>query len=112
MPGKSHLKSLEARKNLLLAESELNRVHLIQEWDRMKQEVHLLVNPVKTAARLAATAAKFGLLFSLWRRIRRPTAPAPASNTNHRSSLRPFVLNLYRGMKTGISLWQTLRPRR
>lgn len=111
MPCKSHLKSLDAERRILLAESDLNRVYLIRELDRMKEETRALIKPVKTLGSIASTAARIGLVISIWRRVRRFKA-RPEENSDHHSFF-PIVFNLFRGMKTGLSLWRRLRsPRR
>ena len=49
MSGKNpRMNPLESRKQLLIAESELNRAQLVQEWQTMTDEVHSLVNQART----------------------------------------------------------------
>ncbi|HTV62676.1 MAG TPA: hypothetical protein VMH30_08920 [Verrucomicrobiae bacterium] len=109
MPGQSRLKSLEAQRLILTAESDLNRVQLLRELGRMKEETQALIKPLRTLAGIASTAAKIGLVLSLWRRFR----PKDRGNSDHDRSPRPFVTNLFRGMRTGLVLWRALRsPRR
>jgi hypothetical protein len=49
---------LESRKRLLIAESELNRAQLLQEWQSMADGVHLIAKRARTISSLAlATAA-------------------------------------------------------
>ncbi len=111
MPCQSRLKSLEAQRRILLAESDLNRVHLLRELAQMKEETQALIKPLKTLAGIASTAAKIGLVLSLWRRFR--PKDRRAGNSDHDRSHHPFVTNLFRGMRTGLFLWRTLRsPRR
>jgi len=50
------MKALESRKQLLIAESELNRAHLLQEWQMMAGEAHALGRQAKTMGSLAAAA--------------------------------------------------------
>jgi len=45
------------RKNLLIAESELNRAQLVREWQAMTGDVHALAHQVKTIGSLASMAA-------------------------------------------------------
>jgi hypothetical protein len=60
MSGKnSRLKALASRKHLLIAESDLNRAQLIQEWQTMAGQVHALARQAKT---LSAMASAAGLL--------------------------------------------------
>ena len=48
---------LESRKQLLIAESELNRVQLAQEWGAMTAGVRTLADRVKTCGSIASSAA-------------------------------------------------------
>jgi hypothetical protein len=49
--------SLASRKQLLVAESELNRAQLVQEWQTMRAEVHSLTNQARTLKAIAAAVA-------------------------------------------------------
>jgi negative regulator of sigma E activity len=51
------MKPLESRKQLLIAESELNRAQLVQEWRTMKGEVHALAEQAKTIRSIASAVA-------------------------------------------------------
>ena len=53
----SHLNPLASRKKLLLAESELNRARLVQDWQTMAGEVQALADQVQTLRSLATAAA-------------------------------------------------------
>jgi len=58
MSGKnSGLSRLAAQKQLLLAESELNRAQLAQEWRILVDEAHALADQAKTIRSLATAAA-------------------------------------------------------
>jgi len=48
---------LESRKKLLLAESELNRAQLVQEWHTLAGDVHALTESAKTIGFIASAAA-------------------------------------------------------
>ena len=48
---------LQSRKKLLLAESELNRAQLIQEWRTLAGDVHELTESAKTIGVIASAAA-------------------------------------------------------
>ena len=48
---------LESRKRLLVAESELNRAQLVQEWDAMTAGVRTLTGRVKTFGSIASASA-------------------------------------------------------
>jgi hypothetical protein len=51
------MKPLELRKQLLLAESELNREQLLQDWQVMRAEVHSLADQAKTIRSMANAVA-------------------------------------------------------
>ena len=65
MPGKkSCLTLLEVRKELLLAESELNRARLCKEWSDLKDEVHRLTEQARTVGSIASLAGTVMTAFS------------------------------------------------
>ncbi len=51
------MKSLESRKQLLIAESELNRAQLVQEWHTMADEARALAYQARTIRSFASAAA-------------------------------------------------------
>lgn len=51
------MNSIESRKKLLVAESELNREQLIQEWRIIAGEVHSLAHQARSIRSLADGAA-------------------------------------------------------
>ena len=58
MSGKNpRLNRLAAQKQLLLAESELNRAQLAQEWRALADEAHALADQAQTIRSLATAAA-------------------------------------------------------
>jgi len=80
MSGKNAgLKALESRKQLLIAESELNRAHLVHEWQTMAGDVHALTNQAKSIATIASTTASLVAgLRSFRRKKSAPTAEKPS----------------------------------
>ena len=73
------MKPLELRKQLLLAESELNRAQLLQEWQVMRAEVHSLAEQAKTVRSMAtAVASLVAGLSSCRRKATAPTAEKPS----------------------------------
>jgi hypothetical protein len=48
---------LKSRKQLLIAESELNRAQLIRELETMADQIHSLANQARTISSLASAAA-------------------------------------------------------
>ena len=71
----ARLKACEYRKQLLVAESELNRKHLIHELQTMADEVHALARQAKTAGSIASGVALLVGGLSFFRR--KTTAPGP-----------------------------------
>lgn len=59
------MKALESRKQLLIAESELNRASLNCEWQSMAGEVHALSHRAETILSMVMAAARLisGLSF-------------------------------------------------
>ena len=51
------MNELESTKRLLVAESELNRVHLMHEWQTMADEAHAVANQLKAAGPIASAVA-------------------------------------------------------
>ena len=102
MPGKkSQLTVLAARKRLLLAESELNRAQLVREMDAWKDQFHRskerledLGHAASVTAKVAATVATAGRLFS------------------RRNGKRSWIASLLNGATTGTSLWYLFRSLR
>ena len=74
---------LASRKQLLVAESELNRAQLLQDWETLASEAHALVDQARTLRSLAAGAASLvsvlsGLMASLRRKKEAPPSEKPA----------------------------------
>jgi hypothetical protein len=98
----TQLGPLESRKQLLIAESELNRAQLSQEWQAMAHGVRDLARRAKTIAVWASSAA---LLVAGVTALRRGSpAPGPA-----KSSWLQKILN---GARAASTIWFAFRPRR
>lgn len=80
MFGKNpRLNPLASRKQLLLAESELNRAQLAQEWRTLAGEVHALTNQARTVTALASAAASLVSGLVSWRQKKSaPSAEKPS----------------------------------
>ncbi len=93
------MKPLESRKQLLVAESELNRAQLIQEWQTVAGEARALAQQTRTISSLASAAASLvGGLVSL-----RFNKPAPAAE-------KPtWWQTLLKGAGMVTTLWQSFR---
>lgn len=51
------MNALESRKQLLIAESELNRAQMLHELQTIGSELHALANQARTAGSIAAAVA-------------------------------------------------------
>lgn len=102
MPGTtSRLNSLESRKQLLVAESELNRAGLSEEWQAMTRSVRDLAHEVKTIAAWASSAALVVAGVSALRR------DSPRSGTVKSS----WFQKILKGARVASTLWLALRAR-
>jgi hypothetical protein len=90
---KSQLTPLATRKQLLLVESELNRVQLLNEVRDFKNEIHHLRHQVCAIGSVASSAAKLAATFF-------------HHDEGKKSS---WVSTLLHGMQAGASLWRLLR---
>ena len=80
MSGKnSRMNPLESRKQLLLAESDLNRVGMVGDITSLAWEVHSLANQARTIASImsAATSLVVGLS-TCWRKKSPPLEAKPS----------------------------------
>ncbi len=69
------MKDLESRKQLLIAESELNRASLEWQWQSMAAEVHALRSRAETVGSLVKAAATLISGLSSLRGHQPPPAP-------------------------------------
>ena len=96
---RSQTNPLESRRRLLVAESELNREQLIQEWVVMTGGVRTLTNRVKFYGPIASVAA---LLVSGLAAVRRGKVGS--------SYMQPSWLQMIpKGASLLLSLWPALR---
>ena len=97
------MNSLESRKKLLIAESELNRAQLVQEWQTMTDEARLLVNQARTLRSMASAAAVLiNGVASL--RHKKEFAPAAEKPSWFKTALK--------GAQLASSIWLAFRARR
>lgn len=95
----SHASPLESRKQLLIAESELNRAQLREEWQTMALGAHDLANRAKTVVAWASSAALLVAGVTALRRC--PSAPGTG-----KSSWLQKILN---GARVASTLWLAFR---
>jgi hypothetical protein len=98
---KSHVSPLKSRKQLLIAESELNRAQLSEEWQKIAHGVRDLAHRAKTIAAWVSSAA---LLVAGATALRR--GPPPAGTA--KSSWFQKILN---GARVASTIWFAFRPR-
>ncbi len=92
---------LQLRKELLIAESELNRAQLIEEWNAMTESVRTFGTRVKTVTSVASVAALLMAGVSAFRRGR-------ASSNGTKSS---WLQTALKGAKLASSIWLAFRAR-
>ena len=101
MFGKNpRMNPLESRKQLLIAESELNRAQLVQEWQTMADGVRSLADRARTISFLASAAASLIAGLASFRR----TKSAPAGEKSS------WVQTVLKGAGLVSSLWLAFRP--
>ena len=93
---------LELRKRLLIAESEINRAQLRQEWEKLAAGLGGLADRAKTIGTYASVAA--ALVAGLATVRRSQAAPVEAK--------RSWMRTVVKGLRIAASIWLALRPRR
>jgi hypothetical protein len=95
------MKPLQSRKQLLIAESELNRAHLVHELQMLAGNVHALAAHVRTASSVASVVASLVAGLAFFRH--KKSAPAGEKPSWWQAILK--------GVGTVSSLWSQFRPR-
>lgn len=102
MFGNNHrVNPIESRKQLLIAESEINRVQLVQEWEAVADGIRSLADRVKSVSSLASVAATLVASVSAFRRGRPVEAGAKESRWR----------TLLKGASSISTLWLAFRSR-
>jgi hypothetical protein len=96
------LNPLELRKELLIAESEINRVQLAEEWNAMTAGFHNVTERVKSVGSIASVAVMLLAGVSAFRR--RKSESNGAKNSLFRTALK--------GAEIAGSVWQAWRARK
>jgi hypothetical protein len=109
MPRKiSQLKSLEARKRLLLAESEVNRAELMKEFDLLKDEFTRVKKNIRTIGSIASTAALVASAISIFHH--RTQRSDHSNGAEHKSSSKTSWLSAaLDGARMGASLFLKIK---
>jgi hypothetical protein len=92
---------LESRKQLLIAESELNRAQLVQEWQTMADGVRSVADRARTISSLASAAALLIAGLASFRRTK--SAPVDGKPS--------WWQTLLKGAPLAGLLWSEFRPR-
>jgi len=94
------MNSLASRKKLLVAESELNRAQLVQDWRTMAGEVQALTHQARTIGSFASAAATLvtGLL-SFRHKKSVPVDEKPS-----------WLKTILKGAGLVSTVWQAFRP--
>ena len=100
------LTPLTARKELLVLESEINRVELGREWFVLREEARELTanltGDTNALGSLASAGAAFFTTASALKRLFFRNTDAPKTS---------WPQTLINGARAGISIWLALRPR-
>jgi hypothetical protein len=76
---KPRMTPLESRKRLLIAESELNRAQLVQDWRTMEGEARSLARKARTIGTVASSVASLASgLMSFRSKKSEPSAEKPS----------------------------------
>ena len=104
MPGtEPSLSPLELRKRLLIAESEINRVQLREEWETMAGGIRGVADRAKTIGSYASMAAALAAGVAAFKHSK---SKAPAPDENH-----SWVRTMIKGLRLAASLWLAFRAR-
>ena len=98
---KSRVTPLELRKQLLIAESEINRAQLVQEWVAMMVGVRTLTGRVKSFGSIASAAALLVAGLAAFRRGKRADAGVKPS----------WFQMALKGAQAAGSIWLAFRAR-
>ena len=98
---KSHLSPLESRKQLLIAESELNRAQLSEEWRKMAHGARDLARRATTVAAWISSAALLVAGATALRRV--PPAPGTAKSS--------WFQKMLKGARLASAIWLAFRAR-
>ncbi len=102
---RSYLKSLESQKQALMAESEVNRIELLKDWDALKMEGNRVKKHLRNVGSIASSAALLATAAAFFRRRQEPAKP-PGNHANAASAWVNAALN---GARAGASLFSKLR---
>jgi hypothetical protein len=97
-----YLNPLNSRKQLLIAESELNRAQLVQEWQTVADDARALANRARNISVFASAGVSLlGGLASFRRKKASPTVDEKPS----------WWRTVFKRAGMFFTLWQAFRPR-
>ena len=99
---KPALSPLELRKRLLIAESEINRLQLQQEWETMTDGIRGLADRAKTIGSYASVVAALVAGLAAFKHSKVPPT----------GGKRSWVRTILKGLRLAGSIWLAFRPRR
>lgn len=104
---KSFLRTLESRKQALLAESEVNRIELFKDWEVLKTETTRVKKQLRAAGSIASSAAVLAGIAALVRRHHEHQQPTAAKPDNHAKV--QWLSAALNGARVGASLFFKVR---
>jgi hypothetical protein len=102
---KSRLAHLDTQRQILLAESELNRIHLLQDLERLQNEWHGVSRVAKTAVSVTSSVARMGALILFARRLLRGVKRGATDGEPAKST---FISKVFKWVHAGFSFLETL----
>ena len=99
---KSYLKTLETRKQEIVAQSDVNRIELLKDWETLKTELQRVKKQLRAAGSIASSAVVLAAAASVLRRKHEPPKPEDHPKV-------PWVAAALNGAKVGASLFIKLR---
>ena len=103
MSGKtSRMNPLASRKKLLVAESELNRAQLVQDWQTLANDVHALTKQARTIGSFVSAAVSLVAGVASFRHKKSaPVAEKPS-----------WLQTVLKGAGLISTIWSQFRPQR
>jgi hypothetical protein len=104
MSGKNiHMSPLESRKQILLAESELNRTQMVRDMGALKSDVRALTHRAKSLGSIASSAAVLVEMVAAYKHGKAKSVDA---------GMKPSWLQaVLKGAKLAGSIWLAFRAR-
>jgi hypothetical protein len=101
----TELTALQTRKQLLLVESELNRLQLTAEWQTLKAGLDQKARQVAAVSSMIESAAKIGTSFTGF------FDDLGGDDKKSGDKKSSWISRMVGGVRSGFSLWSALRSR-